>query len=182
MSDPVFNIHDTLLLATAFQSFLFVLLIMIAKHDHHISDYFLVGFFLAQIAIPAHILINYGEVFKIIALDASPNLFRVFDVAYWLEGPFLLWYTRALLYKNFKLASIDFLYLAPTLVYILYIAITFYSEDSASKIAMILAREAETEPSLHHGIEAIREGLRVFFSILCLIDIRRGQQQIRDRY
>ncbi|NND81886.1 MAG: AraC family transcriptional regulator, partial [Gammaproteobacteria bacterium] len=107
MSETIFNFHDTILIATAFQSSLFVLLILIAKYEHHVSDYFLVGFFLAQTLIPLHLLVNFGASFKFIAMDISPALYHLFDIAYWLEGPLLLWYTRSILYKQFSLSPKD---------------------------------------------------------------------------
>ena len=60
MSAHILNFHDTVLLATSFQSFLFIFLILLVKHEKHISDYFLVGFFVAQIIIPMHVLVNYN--------------------------------------------------------------------------------------------------------------------------
>ena len=182
MSEPLFNIHDTLLFATAFQSLLFVLLIMLAKHDHHISDYFLVGFFVAQIAITAHILVSYGEAFRFVALDTAPGLYRIFDIAYWLEGPLLLWYTRSMLYKNFSLSSKDLYFLIPTFVYIVYISATFHSLNTAQQVAVLEEAQVALAPSTQHLIDAVREAIRVIFSVMCLIDIRRAQIQLRDRH
>lgn len=182
MSEPIFNIHDTLLLATAFQSFSFVLLILIAKRDPHVSDYFLIGFFLAQTIIPIHLLIIYGEQFRFIALELSPNLFRVFEFAYWLQGPLLLWYTRALLYREFSLSRIDPLYLLPALVYLLYSSTTFFSWEDAAKVQYIEQYHQLVAPSLEHGLEAARETVFAFFIVLCLLEIRHAQQQVHHRY
>ncbi len=182
MSEPLFNIHDTLLFATAFQCFLFVLLIMFAKDDHHISDFFLVGFFIAQIAITAHILINFGEAFRFVVLEESPWLFRFFDIAYWLEGPLLLWYTRAMLYKEFELRSKDLYYLLPTLGYALFILFTFHSLTVAEQIKTLEESRLVVTITTERSIDALRECIRVAFAVLCLIDIRQAQLQIRDRY
>ena len=126
MDQLIFNTHDVILLTTIYQSILFGLLIFWVKRDHHQSEYFLIGFLLVQAAIPLHILINYGEAFRFIALDISPNLYRAFEIAYWLEGPLLLWYTRSLVYKNYSLTRIDFLYIVPALLYLVYISVTFF--------------------------------------------------------
>ena len=104
MSAYILNFHDTVLLATAFQSLLFIFLILLVKHERHISDYFLIGFFIAQILIPLHVLVNYNPEIRLLGLQISPNLLHLFDIAYWIEGPFLLWYTRSILYKNFAMS------------------------------------------------------------------------------
>lgn len=182
MSETIFNFHDTLLLATSFQSLLFVILIIVLKRDLHLSDLFLVGFFLAQAAIPIHLLIIYGEVASEVALNWSPNLFLMFDTAYWIEGPLLLWYTRSLLFKEFHLKKRDLIFLIPTLAYVVYILSTFYSWDDASKMQYILDYRDLKAPSIPHSLEAIRGILFVFFGTLCLIEIRHAQQQIHHRY
>jgi AraC-like DNA-binding protein len=182
VSDAIFNFHDTLLLATSFQSLLFVLLLISLKRDLHLSDFFLIGFFLAQAAIPIHLLVIYGEAFRDVALSLSPNLFRIFDIAYWVEGPLMLWYTRSLLFKEFRLTKLDLIFLAPAAVYIAYSLATFYSWDSSEKITYIQQYPALLAPSAPHLIEAIREIIFVAFGYMCLIEIRHAQQQIHHRY
>lgn len=182
LSQTIFNFHDTLLIATSLMSALFVLLISFGKRDHHFSDVFLIGFFLAQAAIPIHILINFGDVVSEIVLKSSPGLFHAFDIAYWFEGPLLLWYTRSLLYREFKLRRKDLIYLIPVVFYAGYIAITFHSLDAEQQVRQIMESRELLAPSLPHSIEAIREALFVFFGVLCLIEIRHAQQQIHHRY
>ena len=182
MSDAIFNFHDTLLLATAFQSFLFVLLIIALKKDLYLSDMFLIGFFLAQTAIPIHLIVVYGEAASEVALAWSPNLFRMFEIAYWIEGPLLLWYTRSLLFKEFRLRKRDCIFLIPALSYLVYLLATFYSWDLAAKTQYILEYRDLKAPSIPHLIEALRESIFVVFGIMCLIEIRHAQQQIHHRY
>ena len=166
VSNAIFNFHDTLLLATSFQSLLFVVLLIILKRDLHLSDFFLIGFFLAQSAVPIHLLISYGEVFSEYALAQSPNLFRIFDIAFWVEGPLMLWYTRSLLFKEFHLKRIDLLFLAPAVLYIIYTLATFYSWEAAEKILYIEERQGLLAPSLPHLIEAVREIIFIAFGLM----------------
>ena len=182
MSDAIFNIHDTVLLATSFQSLLFVLLLMGLKRDLHLSDFFLIGFFLAQTAIPIHLLISYGEVFSDIALKQSPNLFRLFDMAFWVEGPLLLWYTRSLLFKEFHLKKLDVLFLAPAAFYIFYTLATFYNWETAEKILYVQQYRDLKAPSVPHLLEALRGVIFIAFGLMCLVEIRHAQQQIHHRY
>jgi AraC-like DNA-binding protein len=182
VSDVIFNFHDTLLLATAFQSFLFVLLIIALKKDLHLSDMFLIGFFLAQSAIPIHLIVVYGEVASEVALTWSPDFFRLFEIAYWIEGPLLLWYTRSLLFKEFRLRKRDLVFLIPALAYLIYLLATFYSWDLAAKTQYILEYRELKAPSIPHLIEAVRASIFVIFAIMCLIEVRHAQQQVHHRY
>lgn len=181
MEKTIFNFHDIILLTTIFQSIFFTLLIFATKHDRK-SDVFLIGFLLTQAAIPLHILVNYGEEFRFIALEFSPNLYRIFETAYWLEGPLLLWYTRALVYKNYQFQRFDLIYLLPLAVYFIYIYFTFYALDNDAKVELLVNYKTVDGSFLHHAIGFTRESLRVFFSVLCIIEIRRCRQQIRNRY
>jgi len=182
MSAYILNFHDTVLLATGFQSLLFILLILWVKHERHISDYFLIGFFAAQIVIPLHVLVNYNPELRALGLHISPKLFHIFDIAYWVEGPLLLWYTRSILYRNFTLRKKDAFYLLPTAIYFVYMSVAFYSLDSLEKTQFLASELNADAPSTRHVIEAVREGLRVFFGILCLVDIRRARNELRDQF
>ena len=181
MENTIFNFHDIILLTTTYQSILFAVLIFAIKHDRK-SDFFLIGFLLTQAAIPLHILINYGEEFRFIALEISPNLYNFFDIAYWLEGPLLLFYTRSLVYKDYSLKKTDLLYALPVALYLIYTSITFYTVDSATKISLLHDYQTINASLLNHSIGFLREGLRVMFSVLCIIEIHRCRQQIRNRY
>lgn len=182
MSAYILNFHDTVLLATAFQCFLFIFLILTVKHERHISDHFLVGFFIAQIAIAIHLIVNYNPEIRALTLVTSPNLLHVFDIAYWLEGPLLLWYTRSILNKNFTLTKNDAVYLIPTLAYFTFMFLAFYSLTSSEKYQFLDSEFSANAPSLRHGIEATRECLRVLFGVLCLIDIKRARSELRNRF
>ncbi len=182
MKQLIFNAHDMVLLATIYLVVLFTMLVFFVKSERHKSDFFLIGFLITQALIPLNTLVNYGDAFRLVALEISPDLFRVFEFAFWLEGPLLLWYTRALIYKNLKIRWRDFMYLAPVLVYLTYMYITFFSLDHQTKYNMLLDWRINAEPLLRHVEGFIRELLRVVFGLACLIELGRSRKQIRDRY
>jgi len=178
----IFNTHDIILLATIYQSLLFALLIMLVPHKRHKSDIFLIGFLITQAFIPLHLLINYGDGFKLIALNFSPNLYRVFEIAYWLEGPILLWYTRSLVYKDYRLSRIDLLFLAPAALYLVWVTFDFYALSYSDKYSFLSGYDWNQGTLERHLTGFARELLRAAFSVMCLIDIRHCRQQIRKRY
>lgn len=181
MEETLFNFHDIILLTTIYQSLLFAALIFAVRHDRK-SDIFLIGFLLTQAAIPLHTLINYGAEFRFIALDLSPNLYRSFEVAYWLEGPLLLWYTRSLVYKNYALAKVDLVYVLPAILFLIYVSVIFFTLGNETKVNLLRDHSTVNESFLDHFEGFAREGLRVLFSVLCIIEIRRCRMQIRDQY
>ncbi len=182
MQNLIFNTHDIILLATIYQSLLFALMILLVPHKRHKSDVFLIGFLITQAFIPLHILINYGDGFRLIALEASPNLYRIFETAYWLEGPLLLWYTRSLVYRDYSISRIDIAFIIPAAAYLLWTWFEFYSLPHADKYAQLAGYEAVDGSLTRHVSGFVREILRVAFSVMCLIDIRHCRQQIRKRY
>lgn len=152
------------------------------KKERHPSDFYLIGFLLTQAAIPLHLLINYGDGFRLIALNTSPNLYRIFETAYWLEAPLLLWYTRSLVYKNYRWSKIDLTFILPAAVYTVLMVITFYSLDYTTKYLALRDYQIVEAPMVRHLSGLVRESLRVALGIMCLIDIRHCRQQIRKRY
>ena len=182
MQDLIFNTHDIILLVTIYQSILFALLVWTIKHERHQSDYFLIGFLLTQAAIPLHLLVNLGDGFRQVALDFLPDSYRIFEIAYWLEGLLLLWYTRSLVYQNFKFTKFDLLLITPTILYLIYMVASFYILDSATKYNLLRDWHTSEAPFWSHIIGFSRETLRVVFSILCLMDIQAARRQLRNRY
>ena len=183
LQELIFNTHDIILLATIYQSILFALLIFLAKHKRHKSDFYLIGFLLAQAAIPLHLLINYGDAFRLVALEVSPNLYRIFEIAYWLEAPLLLWYVRSLVYREYRWSRIDVLFLVPVAIYLFYLVTDFYLLDYDVKYEMLRDKtQARGTFNQYVFLGLGREALRMAFGIMCLIDIRHCRQQIRNRY
>ena len=108
MQDLIFNTHDIILLVTIYQSILFALLVWTIKHERHQSDYFLIGFLLTQAAIPLHLLVNFGDGFRLVALDFFPDSYRIFEIAYWLEGLLLFGIRDRLSTKTLNSLSLTF--------------------------------------------------------------------------
>lgn len=178
----LFNTHDIVLLATIYQVILYVALIVTIKRERHQSHYFLIFFLLTQAAVPFHLLVNYGEAFRFVALDFSPNLYRIFETAYWLEGPLLLWYTRALCYKNYRLMRQDWLFLIPVCVFVIYNIFTFYLLEKQTKIDFFYDYTTRDASLQHHLAGLFREVFRVFCSVLCLWEIYRYRRRMHDQF
>jgi len=120
---------------------------------------------------------------RLLALEASPNLYHIFEIAYWIEGPLLLWYTRALVYREHKWSKIDYLFLMPVVIFLVYMTFNFFLLDKGYKTELLLNNIVVEQSLLNQFLSGFtREALRVIFGVMCLIDIRHCRRQIRNRY
>ncbi|MFO1389560.1 helix-turn-helix domain-containing protein [Cellvibrio sp.] len=182
MYQVIFNTHDVVLLMTAYQCILFAILLLTIKREKAISNIFLALFLLQQAAIPLDILISFGAEFRHIALSWSPNLFYVFGFGYWLEAPFLLWYTRSLIYKDYRLTKMDAIYLIPFLCYLVHQILFYYRLEWSDKLHIQQAYNLFLAPHYMNYVTLFRELFRAALGVMCIIEIRRYSQHIKTNF
>ena len=182
MSTVLYNTLDLALLFTIYQCVLFAFFLVLIKKGKKQSNVLLALFLLSYAAIPLDTLINFGEAFRQFAINFSPNIFYVFGSAYWLEAVLLLFYVRSLIYKDFSFKKIDLLYLLPFALYLIYEANNWYMLDSETKIAILKGYHIETEPFYTRFINLFRECFRTFCGLLCLLELRHYQKQIKNNF
>ncbi len=182
MHATIFNTHDVVLLMTAYQCILFAILLLTARRERRLTNTLLALFLLQQAAIPLDILISFGAEFREIALEWSPNLFYVFGFGYWLEGPLLLWYTRSLVYKDYRLTARDLLYLLPFAVYLVHQLIFYYSLDFATKKTLQEEYDLLVAPHYMNFVTLFRDLFRAALGVVCLLEIRRYGKHLKRNY
>lgn len=182
MNTVIFNTHDVVLIITAYQCVLFAVLLLVSGRAQRNANIYLAMFLLAHAAIPADILINFGEEFRNVALEISPNLFYLFGFAYWLEGPLLLWYIRSALYRDYRPRPLEWLYLLPFVLYLIYELMFYYTLPDADKLALQQGYALETAPRYMNYVTFFRELMRVAFGVACIVEINRYRRQIRRHF
>ncbi len=182
MSTVLFNTLDLALLITIYQCVLFAFFLLLIKKGKKQSNVLLALFLLSYAAIPLDTLINFGEAFRQFAINFSPNIFYVFGSAYWLESVLLLFYVRSLIYKDFTLKRTDLLYLLPFVLYLCYEANNWYLLDTNTKLAILNGYHIEEEPFYTRFINLFRECFRTFCGVLCLLELRHYQKQIKNNF
>lgn len=182
MYEVLFNLHDVVLLITVYQCVLFGLFLFTLKKGKRLSNILLALFLLSHAAIPLDNLISFGEAFRQFAINYSPNFFYIFGTAYWLEAVFLLFYVRSLIYKNFRFTKLDWLYVLPFVVYVVYQTDSWFVLDTETKKALLSGYELADEPSYIFFMNLFRECFRAYCVLLCLIELRRYQQQIKNTF
>jgi AraC-like DNA-binding protein len=182
MYQVIFNTHDVVLLMTAYQCILFAILLLTIKREKPLSNFFLAFFLLQQAAIPLDILISFGAEFRNVALNWSPNLFYVFGFGYWLEAPFLLWYTRSLIYKDYRLTKKDLVYLIPFFSYLIYQVLFYYQLELQDKQHLQEDYNLFSAPHYMNYVTLFREVFRAALGVMCILEIKRYSQHIKTNF
>src|SRR5690606_5851677 len=181
MESVIFNTHDVILLMTAYQCVLFAILLF-TRRERRLTNILLALFLIQHAAIPMDILIQFGAEFRFIALEWSPNLFYVFGFGYWLEGPLLLWYTRSLVYKNYRLTRRDLWYLLPFACFLAYQILFYYGLDFDQKKTMQQNYDLFVAPAYMNYVTIFRDLFRFALGVMCLVELRRYSKHLQRNY
>ncbi len=182
MTLVLFNMHDVMLLITMYLCVLFAIFLITFQKGNRKSNFLLAGFLLTHAAIPFDNLIMFGEVFRAKAIEYSPDIFYVFGTAYWLESVFLLFYVKSLIYKNYALSKLDYLYFLPFIGYLIFQYIMWFSLPTDVKFDILNGYHLEEQPSYIFMVHLFRESFRVFCTVLCLIGLLQYQKQIKNEF
>lgn len=180
LKQVLFNFHDVILLITVYLCLLFALLVFTRKGPK-MQGALLAAFLVCHAAIPLDILISFGEAFSPWLAERAPNLFHVFGGAYWLDAPILLWYTRSLLYKDFRFKAYDLIFLLPFLYFLVnqfnYLLMTQFEQTLA------IAESSLVNTNVMDRIESyVRELIRFGFYAVCMIEVLRYRKRIRHEF
>ena len=176
----LFNFHDVILLITAYLCLLFALLVMTRK-GQKTQNVLLAAFLLCHAAIPVDLLISFGEAFSPWIAERAPKLFYVFGGAYWLDAPILLWYTRSLLYKDFKFKRYDLLFLLP-FIYFVIDHLDYHNLTDLEKSTYIQGYSLFTTELVDRVQSYIRELIRCVFFAICVLEVYRYRKRIRSEF
>lgn len=181
MDTILFNFHDVLMIVTAFECLLFALLLFVTNKEKSVSTYLFIAFLLCHLLITLHELTFWGKQFRIWLLDISPNLFFSGSYAYFLDGPILYIFVRALIYKDFSFKKTQAIHLLPVTFYFLQMLFVFYLQDSARQTQLIESQHiAYSAPYLY--FEAVGRYLRFAYAIACLALVYNYRTQLKLEY
>lgn len=183
MNSVLFNIHDVALLLRVGECGLLAVLFMAHRGTKPYSQFLLATFLLLNAMIAMHILILWGEVFRFLAFSFSPGLFFIFHFAYFLQGPVLYWYTRSLIYKDFKLVARDAVHLIPAAAspVILYFLYYRHPIEVKQDIALNFHDYGAYEPRFDWLVHP-EKVVVVLYGIACLYQLFKYRHQIKQDY
>ncbi|MFT7559916.1 MAG: AraC-like DNA-binding protein [Flavobacteriales bacterium] len=171
----LFNTHDVVLLITTYICSLFAILLIATSKEKRTSNFLLAGFLFAHAAIPTGILLQFGEGLHDIRLDIPANLFLLFDLAYWVEAPLLLLYTRSLIFKGYKIRRSELLLFLPFALYTCHQAMGYLMPQQ-------IPPGGGGTPAYINIVIFGREVFRVALSLICIIQLRHYRNRIQDHY
>ena len=132
-----FELHDMATMMTAILCFLFATMILASGKFRPISAGLLAGFFLSQSFISLHELVLYGDEFRYIVFNSSPNWFFIGSLGYALNGPLLFLYVVSITRPDFSLGLKHRKHLLPLILYFLFFIVAFYSQEHGIKRQII---------------------------------------------
>lgn len=167
MEKVLFNFHDLILILTVSLCFLLAVICYLNFMKHHVSATFGVLFFLVSAAIPIDTLISFGAAFKPHAIENFPHLFYVFETAYWLQAPLLLFFVRSIIYKNKALTWPGLILFAPCVLFLMHQIMAYHSLPSNEKVELLLGHTVQNQSFSVYYVVFLREALRFGFSLFC---------------
>lgn len=169
----LFNTHDVVLLVTVFQCVLLAAALFHSRSSQWLSNSLLVGLLLSVAAVPLDTLISFGAAFRSWSIAHLPNWFYVFEVGYWLQGPFLLLYLRSRLYQDYRPRGVEFFYLVPFLLFVFHQILSYHMLPSDVKADIQRGYNIGSETFTIFFVTLAREILRLYFGVLCLLELRQ---------
>ncbi|PCK08619.1 MAG: AraC family transcriptional regulator [Alteromonadaceae bacterium] len=181
MSAVLFNLHDVILLLSFYQCLLLAVLFACMTKATRLSRVFIVGFFLFNAVTPLDTLILFGASFRDFAIHNLPNWFYVFEFGYWFQGPFLLWYFKSKLYRDFQFNWANISYLMPFVIYLLHQVTVYHTSSTELKVGMLEGYNLGDEPALILFVVMGREILRLYFGVMCMFELRKYLEALRNK-
>lgn len=183
MNAVLFNIHDVALLLRVGECSLLAVLFLAHRGCKPYSNSLLALFLLLNAMIALHLLILWGEAFRYLVFDFSPNLFFVFNFACFHEGPILYWYIRSVIYKDFKFVRTDLLHLMPAAATPAVLYFLYYRRPLEVKegIALNFKDYGATEPLFDYLVHPEKFVL-VLYGVACLYQLFKYRQLLKHNY
>ncbi len=118
MATRVFNIHDIVLVITAFQLFLLAMLLFFKQEGRQTNHYLLAGFLMLNGIIPFFMLAFYGPIKGWGSLSALVTILPFLAIPFFLKGPVLYWYLQSLIHNDFAFKKRDSIHLIPLVMFV----------------------------------------------------------------
>ncbi len=183
MKTVLFNSHDLVLVVIVYLCTLFAILLFSLQSQHRRSSALLGVFLLSQAVIALDILFRYGDALHQWALAELPGAALVFGTGYWLEGPLLLWYTRSVMYSNYRLRWLDVLYLLPAALYLISVVLPLVLFGEQGRDAFVDATQSLMRSAEYHYLYLYpRDVTRLVFFLFCAWEILRYRKALREGY
>lgn len=181
----LFNINDIPLLFSGFLALVLACLLFFTQQSGRIKQIYwqclALFFFLGALRTFDTLLywnINVRDTLSLV----SANVFFLFGFVFFLQGPLLLWFTRAVIFRDFCWRRIDLLHLLPALCYPVYIYQIFHGLAPEQKMQYVHDwAHVISDPYFEGLIWAQR--LALFgYSAVCVYQLHQYQHHLKARH
>lgn len=181
----LFNINDISLLICGFHAVVLASLLFFSQphgrvkqiYWHMLALFFLLGA-LRTIDTLVYWNINVRDSLSVI----SANFFFLFGFAFFLQGPLLLWFTRASIFRDFTLQPRDALHLLPALCYPLYIYQIYHQLPVEQQLLYIHDWSHVTSDIYFEGLIWAQRLALFIYSALCVYQLHQYHHHLRAHH
>lgn len=177
----LFNIHDVTLLLIAGECSMLALFFLLHRGSKPVSHLLLSAFLLLNALVALHTLIVWGDAVRFWVFELSPYIFFTFSFAFFLQGPVLYWYTRSLIYKDFRFVATDWLHLIPTLLTPVYLYFVYYRYSVDVKSHLALESGIYQFPSYNWFVH-MQKTVVVVYGVMCLFKLHQYRNLLKHNY
>lgn len=181
MKTVLFNIHDVTLLLIVGECSMLTLLFLLHRGARPVSHLLLSAFLLLNALIALHTLIIWGDAVRFWMFELSPYIFFTLSFAYFLQGPVLYWYTKSLIYKDFRFIATDWLHLIPALLTPVYLYFVYYRYPLEFKSQLALNSEIYGFQSYNWFVHA-QKTVVVVYGVMCLYKLHQYRNLLKHNY
>ena len=126
MSKILFNGDDLALLLVISSSLIFIT-VLLRDASSRSNTYWLVVFLMLTAVASANIIIYWSPVIRKELYFLQPHTYLIAQLALLLSAPTLLFYTKSIIFREFKFGLKDFAHYTPALGYILFLPLIYWS-------------------------------------------------------
>jgi hypothetical protein len=167
MKTVVFNIHDVALLLLAAECAMLAILLLVHRRVTD-SRLLLAIFLFLNGLIALDVIIFWGDEVRYRMFDISPDIFFLFGLAVFLEGPVLYWFTRSMTGRDFSLSPTDTLHVLPAIAAPLYLYFVYYHQPEHIQHGLVLDFQIFQAPYFKMFVTA-QKMLVIIYGVACLL-------------
>lgn len=180
MNKVLFNFHDLVLVVVIIEGLILSLMTIFTKRT--LSNLLLGLFLFLCAAIAFDVLIYWCVPLRDILAEVSPRSFFVMGFAYFLQGPMLYWYTKSLLYRDYRWKHTDLLHLLPFCLHYLFIYFSVYRHDDHYQLNLIYDYVAMSHMD-HFAVYIWAQKLSpLFYGIIAIKQMISYRRRIENAY
>lgn len=182
MKAVIFNIHDVALLLLAIECGMLAILLLFMRRGGITTRRLLLALFLVLNALAAlDALIFWGEEVRYRVFDVFPDIFFLFGLAVFLEGPVLYWFTRSMVARNFSFSPADALHLLPAVAAPVFLYFAYYRHPGHVQRDLILNFQIFQVPYFNLFVTA-QKIIVIVYGVICLLRLAGYGIMLKNNY